>query len=127
MHKKINSPQYVIKLAQEMRKNLTHCEKLLWDELKEKKINGSKFRRQHPVHRYILDFYCHEKKLAIEVDGNIHKIKYDEDEFRDKYLESIGIKTIRISNVEIMEDINKVLFKIMTILESPPPGGLGGR
>ena len=116
MHEKINSPQYIIKLAQEMRRNLTPCEKILWDELKEKKINGTKFRRQHPIHRYILDFYCHEKKLAIEVDGSIHKIKSDEDEFRDKYLESIGIKTVRVSNEEIIEDINKVLFKIIAAL-----------
>ena len=56
MHEKINSPQYVIKLAQEMRRNLTPCEKILWDELKEKQLNGFKFRKQHPVNRYIFDF-----------------------------------------------------------------------
>jgi len=112
MHEKINSPHYIIKLAQKMRKNLTPCEEILWDKLKEKRLNGCKFRRQHPVYRYILDFYCHEKKLAIEVDGNIHINQYDQDEFRDKYLESIGIKTIRVTNDEIFADINKVLTKI---------------
>jgi len=81
-----------------------------------KKLNGCKFRRQYPVHRYILDFYCHEKKLAIEVDGKVHQNKYDQDEFRDKYLQSIGIKTVRFTNDEILQDIDKVLSKFMAFL-----------
>jgi very-short-patch-repair endonuclease len=116
MHEKINSPHYIIKLAQEMRKNLTPCEEILWDKLKEKKLNGCKFRRQHPFNRYILDFYCHENKLAIEVDGDVHRDKCDQDEFRDKYLGSVGIKTIRIKNDEILHSIDEVLTKIMTSL-----------
>ena len=116
MHKKINSPQYIIKLAQEMRRNLTPCEEILWDALKEKKLNECKFRRQHPVNRYILDFYCHEYKLAIEIDGDVHRDKCDQDEFRDKYLESLGIKTLRITNDEILQNMDEVLTKIMTFL-----------
>ncbi len=114
MHEKINSPHYIIELAQEMRRNLTRCEALLWNELKEKKLQNCKFRRQHPVYRYILDFYCHEKKLAIEIDGEIHQNRSNQDEFRDKYLESVGIKTLRITNEEILQDMDKVLTKIMT-------------
>ena len=68
MNKKM-SPKYIIEIARRMRKNKTPSEKLLWDEIKEKKISGFKFRSQHPVYRYILDFYCHEKRLAIEIDG----------------------------------------------------------
>jgi len=116
MNEKINSPHYIIKLAQEMRRNLTPCEEILWIELSEKKISGCKFRRQHPIHRYILDFYCHEKKLAIEVDGKIHQNKYDQDEYRDKYLQSIGIKTVRVTNDEILQDIDKVLSRIKAYL-----------
>lgn len=116
MHKKINSSKYIIKLAQEMRKDLTPCEQILWNKLKEKRLNGCKFRRQHPINRYILDFYCHEHKLAIEVDGNVHRCKYDEDEFRDQYLRSIGIKTLRITNDEILQNIDAVILKIITAL-----------
>jgi len=116
MNEKINSPQYIIKLARELIRNLTPYEEISWIELSGKKINGCKFGRQHPVYRYILDFYCHEKKLAIEVDGEIHQNKYDQDEFRDQYLQSIGIKTIRVTNDEILKDINKVVSMIKAYL-----------
>ena len=59
-------------LAAEMRKNMTYAEKVLWQQLRNRKLDDLKFRRQHPVAIFILDFYCHEKKLAIEVDGGIH-------------------------------------------------------
>ena len=116
MHEKNNSPHYIIKLAQEMRRNSTPCEKILWDVLKENKLKGCKFRRQHPVNRYIIDFFCHEKKLAIEVDGDIHMNQYDQDKYRDKYLESMGIITLRVTNDEIIKNINQVLTRIMTFL-----------
>jgi very-short-patch-repair endonuclease len=60
-------------LAAELRKNMTDAEKVLWQQLRNRKLGDLKFRRQHPVGIFILDFYCHEKKLAIEVDGGIHK------------------------------------------------------
>jgi len=66
--------------------------------------------------KYILDFNCHEKKLAIEVDGKIHQNKYDQDEYRDKYLQSIGIKTVRVTNDKILQDIDKVLSRIKAYL-----------
>lgn len=116
MNAKIKSPEYIIKLAQEMRRNPEPCEKLLWDRLKEKQINGFKFRRQHPVYRYILDFYCHEKKIAIEVDGMIHSQRKDYDDYRDDFLKSIGIETLRFTNNEILTEIDAVLEKIKAAL-----------
>jgi very-short-patch-repair endonuclease len=63
----------VFTLAQRQRGAMTLAEKQLWNELKSRKLGGLKFRRQHPVHYYIADFYCHEKRLIIEVDGGIHQ------------------------------------------------------
>ena len=91
---------------------MTPAEKILWDELKEKKLNGYRFRKQHPVYRYILDFYCHECLLAIEIDGDIHKVRKDYDQYRDDYLKSIGITTLRFTNDEIHNTLNQVLEKI---------------
>jgi len=101
-----------------MRVNPTPAEKLLWSELKEKKLDGYKFRNQRPIHRYILDFYCVKKLLAIEIDGDIHKQRLDYDEYRDAFLKSIGIETLRFKNEEIIENIDNVLDAIRIKLHS---------
>ena len=113
----IRPPGYIIELAKEMRKDLTPTEKILWNELQNKKLNGYKFRNQHPIYRYILDFYCHKCLLAIEIDGDIHKFRKDYDEYRDKYLESIEIKILRFSNEEVLNNTNFVPEKIITELD----------
>ncbi len=95
-----------------MRKNPTAAEKLLWDKLKEKKLDGFKFRNQHPVFRYIVDFYCREKKLAIEVDGQIHEKLLEADAFWDDYLRSIGVETLRITNGDIENGVDEVCERI---------------
>ena len=80
--------------------------------MRNKQVDGFRFRNQHPVYRYILDFYCPACKLAIEIDGDIHKTRKDYDEYRDKYLASIDITTLRFSNDEITDDISTVLHII---------------
>ena len=117
MNQKIRSPRYIIELARKMRKNLTQTEKVLWHELQNKKLNGYKFRKQHPIFRYIVDFYCHKCLLAVEIDGDIHKLRKDYDEYRDKYLKSIGIKTLRFTNKEVLNNLNIVLEKIKNELK----------
>lgn len=109
MNKKIRSPKYVIELARKMRINLTAAEEILWNELKENKLNGFKFRNQHPVYRYILDFYCHKKLLAIEIDGDIHKQKQNYDKYRDEFLKNIGIKTLRFTNENVLNNTKQIL------------------
>jgi very-short-patch-repair endonuclease len=116
MNSKVRSPKYVIELARKMRVKLTIPENVLWEKLKTKKMGGYRFRVQHPIHRYILDFYCHEKKLAIEIDGDIHKFRKDYDEYRDEYLESAGITTIRFSNEDVISNIDYVLSEIQKYL-----------
>ena len=91
---------------------MTETEKILWNRLKERQINGFKFRKQHPIDRYILDFYCHEKKVAIEIDGDSHKDREEYDTYRDRYLKSIDVKTLRFKAIDIIENIDFVLSKI---------------
>jgi len=67
-----NASREIMDTAKRLRKIMTPAEKLLWQELKGNKINGRHFRRQHPIYRYIADFYCHKEKLVIEVDGLYH-------------------------------------------------------
>lgn len=117
MKEKIKTPHYVIELARTMRLNMTASEKILWNELKEKKFHGYRFKCQHPIHQYVLDFYCHAAGLAIEIDGDIHKSRQDYDEFRDEFLYQCGISTIRFTNDEITHNINDVLKAIRQSLE----------
>lgn len=106
------TPSYVIELAKDMRKNMTEAEETLWSAINKRQINGLKFRRQHPIYRYVLDFYCYKKQLAIEVDGEVHKKHKDNDTYRDEFLKSIGIRTIRLRNAEIINNLNSVVEKI---------------
>jgi cyclase len=107
--------------AKKLRDNPTNAEATLWTYLKQKQ-SGYKFRRQHPLSTFIADFYCHELKLIIEVDGGIHKetsvAKYDAD--RQKYLEDMGISFLRFTNEEVEINISTVIQKIEThIINSP--------
>ena len=94
-----------------LRQKSTEAEKLLWQKLKGRKFLGLKFRRQYSVAQFVLDFYCPEKKTAIELDGKIHDKKdiKNHDENRDGYIEGFKIKIIRIKNDKIIDDIDSVL------------------
>ncbi|MBU1024191.1 endonuclease domain-containing protein [bacterium] len=96
-----------------LRKESTIPEQLLWSRLRNRKL-GHKFRRQHHVGNYILDFYCVELRLAIEVDGLIHhEIEHQEyDNERSKFISSVGITVIRFDNDEIFINIDSVLSRI---------------
>ncbi len=100
---------------------MTEAEKLLWDRLKNRKLKGLKFRRQHPIHFYIADFYCHEKCLVIEVDGGVHDhipVK-EHDENRSAELDRLGITVIRFRNEQILNNLDKVLEEIMIFTSKP--------
>ena len=103
----------MFEFAANLRKRMTASEKMLWDRLKNKSLND-KFRRQHPIGQYILDFYCHRKRLSIELDGNVHDNKEQKikDIERTSYLNELGIKEIRFKNKEVMNNIDKVISKI---------------
>jgi len=91
--------------------------------LRNRKLKNFKFRRQHVVEGFVIDFYCHELKLGIEVDGGIHNKRKDYDKLRQEIIESEGIVIIRISNKEIVEDKTAVIRKLEEALRyaSPQP------
>lgn len=110
----------LFELAKELRNNMTFAEKQLWAKLSKNQINGLKFRRQHPINNFIADFYCHSAKLIIEVDGGIHNFQKDYDKGRDYELNSLGLKVLRFSNEEVLNDLDKVLIKIINNLPNEP-------
>ncbi len=116
-----NANEHILDRAKELRDTETEAEKLLWEQLRAKKVNGFKFRRQHAIERFIADFYCHKAKLVIEVDGRIHnkpEVK-ERDINRTAEIEKYGIKIIRLTNKEILEDLENVLEKIKKELLTP--------
>jgi len=100
--------------AQELRKQMTEAEKKLWKRLRNRKFEGLKFRRQHPINRFVVDFYCHEKLLVVELDGGIHnEISVKErDEGREGELKNFGLKIVRFTNLEVLNDMSIVLQKL---------------
>jgi very-short-patch-repair endonuclease len=88
-------------------------------------LDGLKFRRQHPFDPYVLDFYCHEARLAVELDGMSHDQQGERDARRDAYLAEQGVKTYRIAVSDIYADLEEVLQGIAAIARSnlSPPGG----
>ena len=101
-------------LAWQMRKNPTEAERVLWKILRKFRHSGFLFRRQHPIEFYIADFYCHNLRLVIEVDGEIHTEKetQNHDEGRTGELERYRIKVIRFTNNQILHENNTVVEKI---------------
>ena len=108
-------------LARKLRKHPTDAENLLWKHLRAKRLNGYKFRRQHVIEPYIVDFFCMETGLIVEVDGGQHDEKREYDNERTAFLESRGYRVIRFWNNEILDDIDIVLERIMKILDDPSP------
>ncbi|MBC8479768.1 MAG: endonuclease domain-containing protein [FCB group bacterium] len=104
-----------IELAREFRKSSTPVEVLLWEQLRNKKLDGHKFCRQHPIEGYIVDFYHRKLKLAVELDGEIHKRAEisEKDKSRTAHLAEHGISVIRFKNDEIERDIESVLKQIL--------------
>ena len=98
--------------ARQLRKNPTPQEALLWPRIRRKQIEGFEFHRQVPLHKYIVDFYCHELGLAIEIDGSIHDYQVGEDMIRQSELESFGIVFIRFLNDEVEQDLDGVVERI---------------
>jgi very-short-patch-repair endonuclease len=110
------TPEIFLRAA-ELRRNMTKAEKFLWRELKSKKIMGLTFRRQHPVNMFIADFYCHKARLVLEIDGSIHEVdgNKEKDKGREDEFEKFGITTIRFTNNEIYQELDKVLQEIEAI------------
>ena len=100
--------------ARELRHRTTEAEQKLWALLRNRRLKGKKFRRQHAIANYVVDFYCNESKLAIELDGNFHtetEVR-EYDKSRTALLNEIGITVLRFWNEEVINDTSKVLQRI---------------
>jgi very-short-patch-repair endonuclease len=112
-----------LRTAAILRKNMTLSEILLWKKLKGRKIFNTKFRKQHPIGMFIVDFYYHEYKLVIEVDGEVHNNEEfsEYDSGRTAELNKFGIMVIRFTNDEIIYNIDCVITKILGIIAELTP------
>lgn len=104
--------------ARYMRQNPTPAESILWQRLRHKQIGGFRFRRQHPINRFIVDFYCAEARLVIEVDGSVHDepghTEYDDD--RQRFLRDLGLRVLRFSNAQVIREADAVVEVIADML-----------
>jgi leucyl-tRNA synthetase len=121
----MNSPLHIL-FARELRKNQTACEIIMWRLLRNRRFHGFKFLRQYPIVTdvtndktgfYIADFYCAEKKLAVEIDGLIHSDQVEYDKSRDEVMMNFGLTILRITNAEVQNNVYAVLAKIKNCLE----------
>ena len=116
------------KHARELRRNVTDSEKELWEQLRNRRLSGYKFLRQHPIiykadykglNYFIADFYCDSKKTVIELDGSIHDEKEEYDQFRDEEMKLLGLHVLRLKNEELSEMdivIEKIIFYLNTMV-----------
>ncbi len=116
--------------ARDLRAKLTLAEQVLWGALQRRQLHGLKFRCQHPVGPFVLDFYCPTCKLVIEVDGPIHELQTEQDEARTQHLAAYGYRVLRFRNGEVLNDLGSVLARIaeaaLSTPSSPCPLDSGG-
>ena len=99
--------------ARELRHVATFPEKLLWSRLRDRRLSGLKFRRQFPIGSFVVDFYCDDARLAIELDGNSHADRADYDARRTEFLKSVGLRVIRVGNDDVLHNLEGVLTMIL--------------
>ena len=114
------APPILFEFARELRNKPTEAESYLWNFLSNNKLNGMRFKRQHPILYFIADFYCHKAKLIIEIDGGYHQIpeQYLYDKNRDSELEEFGLKTIRFTNKQVLFETERVLNVIKDVAKN---------
>ena len=110
-----NASPELIKLAVKMRDAPTKAEAILWNALRERQLGGMRWRFQHPVEVYILDFYCPACKLVVELDGSIHDLSSvaERDEERQRHLEAYGYKVLRFRNAQVEQNLPEVQEQIL--------------
>lgn len=117
------APKLIFQKAEELRNNMTHAEEIMWGMLKGNQLDVE-FRRQHPISFYVADFYCHELKLVIEIDGSIHNLEEVKinDTTRENDLKKLGLKVLRFANNDVLynrEIIKEKMQEIIRDLKSP--------
>jgi very-short-patch-repair endonuclease len=104
-------------LSRELRNDSTLAEVLLWNQLKRRKMRGCQFARQKPIDQYIVDFYCPKLHLVIEIDGDSHRSKFQQDSERQRRLESAGFSFLRFHDRDVKKDMRNVLRVIENGIE----------
>ncbi len=102
--------------ARQMRLEPTPADNMLWQRLRKRQLANARFRRQHNIDRFAVDFYCAESNLVVEVDGPIHQYPADEDQIRQECLESLGLHVLRFTNDEVLTTVDSVLNRIRSAL-----------
>lgn len=117
----------MIDRGRELRQKMTFPERLLWSKLRDHRLGGLKFRRQHPIGPYVADYYCHEVSLVIELDGRSHIGHEAEDRQRQDYLEREGFRVLRFSNDKVIYNLAGVLKAVAEAcgVVLPPAGDSG--
>ncbi len=110
----IRASGLIFRYASELRSHQTLAEKMLWERIGNRQIEGEKFRRQHPAKKFVLDFYCYRLRLGIELDGRQHSLPANQfhDNDRSEILEDNGIYILRFTNFEVINSIDEVIEKI---------------
>jgi very-short-patch-repair endonuclease len=119
--KPIRGSTNIRRRAKELRKQATPAEKILWEQLRNRQLHGLKFRRQHPIGNFIVDFYCPAQRLVVEIDGDLHRYQETEDQARKDLLEEKGYRVIRFWNSEVEENLERVLKIIKENCDLPSP------
>lgn len=127
----MDAPKLTRQRARELRENLTPPEGVRWSKLRSHRLKGLKFRRQHPMGPYITDFYCHEARLIIELDGPTHGPRREHDARRDAYFQGEGVETLRFPASDTPKHMDRVLGiihrrameRMGKVVDGPSPGG----
>jgi very-short-patch-repair endonuclease len=106
------------KTAKRLRRNQTNAERILWFRLRDRRLGGWKFRRQFPIDRFVVDFFCADAHLIVELDGGQHSVRTDADERRTRVPEAMGYLVLRFWNNDVTRNTEGVLEEIMSALES---------
>ncbi len=114
----------IVEAARSLRGDTTRTEEFLWEALRGRKLAGLRFRRQHPYERFVLDFFCVEHQLGIEVDGGIHlaPTQATHDIARTEFLQTHGVRVLRFHNDEIENNLQAILQKIVAVTAASPKG-----
>jgi len=110
--KTIRAPRSIQESARILRQRMTPAEKLLWECLRNRKLDGHKFRRQHSLGPFVVDFYCAEHRLIVEIDGGVHRQQVERDAARTEQLELYNYRVIRFRNEQVLRDLPSVLKAI---------------
>ena len=120
IHTQRSSSEKIRQQARDLRSNMTPAERRLWEFLRKRRLSGYRFRRQHPIGSYIVDFYCCEFAVAVEVEGNVHleEAQFRRDMMREWNLGGEGIRVVCVTNNEIFNNVEAALLRIKRALQS---------